>query len=36
MDEGVGNVTRALRGMSMLDNTLIIFSTDVRSMLAEL
>ena len=36
MDEGVGNVTAALRDMGMLDDTLIIFSTDVRSMVSRL
>lgn len=36
MDEGVGNVTEALRDMDMLNDTLIIFSTDVRSMLIQL
>ena len=35
MDEGVGNVTGALREMAMLDETLIIFSTDVRPKLTK-
>lgn len=36
MDEGVGNVTAALRDMGMLDDTLIIFSTDVRAIVSRL
>jgi len=30
MDEGIGNVTKALQDNDMLDNTIIIYTSDVR------